>query len=214
MSRNVVTGLPVGRPVTDLGDEGRRVGLDSKGAHSQRRRPEPSYAGVIREGDVKSINCVYAAALIAGWAAPHAHAELGGAPISLSAADHAAKVRVMRPANRAADGLTTNPAVYIVRESTLESGTVIREYTSGDGIVFGVAWQGPTVPDLASVFGNYLRDYSAGVEAAHASRGWRTPVSVSTRNLVIKTGGHMGAFSGQAWLPPALPSGLTGNDIL
>lgn len=205
---------PTGHLVTALGDDG--VGGDliprertrSGGAPNRLTRVLPG------EGDVRSINCVYAAALIAGWATPHAYAELGGAPISLSAADHAAKVRVMRPANRAADGLTTNPAVYIVRESTLESGTVIREYTSGDGIVFGVAWQGPTVPGLASVFGNYLRDYSAGVEAAHARRGWRTPVSVSTRNLVIKTGGHMGAFSGQAWLPPALPSGLTGNDIL
>lgn len=163
---------------------------------------------------MKSISCAYATALIAGLAMPYAHAELGGAPMSLSAADHAAKVRVIRPANRAADGLTANPAAYIIRESTLGSGTVIREYTSGDGIVFGIAWQGPTVPDLASVFGGYLRDYSAGVEAAHALRGWRTPVSVSTSNVVIKTGGHMGTFSGQAWLPPALPSGLTGNDIL
>jgi hypothetical protein len=167
-----------------------------------------------QERDVKSISCACATALIAGFATPHAHAELGGAPMSLSAADHAAKVRVMRPANRAADGQTANPAVYIVRESALGSGTVIREYTSGDGIVFGIAWQGPTIPDLASMLGGYLHDYSAGVEAAHALRGWRTPVSVSTRNLVIKTGGHMGAFSGQAWLPPALPSGLTGNDIL
>lgn len=213
MSINVVAS-PCGAPGYRSRRPRRRGLLDSKGAHSQRRRPEPSYAGVVREGNVKSISYAYAAALIAGLATPHAHAELGGAPISLPAADQAAKVRVMRPANRAADGLTANPAVYIVRETTLGSGTVIREYTSGDGIVFGIAWQGPTIPDLGSLLGGYLRDYSAGVEVAHALRGWRTPVSVSARNLVIKTGGHMGAFSGQAWLPPALPPGLTGNDIL
>jgi hypothetical protein len=30
---------------------------------------------------------------------------------------------------------------------------------------------------------------------------------------VIRTGGHMGAFAGQAWLPAALPAGLSGTDI-
>jgi hypothetical protein len=55
--------------------------------------------------------------------------------------------------------------------------------------------------------------YTAGVQAAHAAHGWRAPVSVATSGLVIRTGGHMGSFAGQAWLPAALPAGLTGNDI-
>ncbi|WP_407060609.1 DUF2844 domain-containing protein [Burkholderia ubonensis] len=104
-------------------------------------------------------------------------------------------------------------AAYTVRELSLASGTVIHEYTSAAGTVFGVAWRGPSMPDLGQVFGSYLPQYKAGVEAAHAARGWRAPVSVDSSAIVIRTGGHMGSFSGQAWLPQALPAGVTGNDI-
>jgi hypothetical protein len=30
---------------------------------------------------------------------------------------------------------------------------------------------------------------------------------------VVHSGGHMGAFAGQAWLPQALPAGVSGSDI-
>ncbi|MDS0860175.1 DUF2844 domain-containing protein [Burkholderia pseudomultivorans] len=153
-----------------------------------------------------------AAAMGVLWAV-HAHAELGGAPMSPPANDPAATVRATQRAMRSADGAQASAAAYTVREITLGSGTVIHEYTSVSGTVFGLAWHGPTMPDLASLLGSYFPQYTAGIEAAHAARGWRAPVSVSTSDLVIRTGGHMGAFSGQAWLPTALPAGLTGNDI-
>jgi hypothetical protein len=147
----------------------------------------------------------------------HAHAELGGAPMSPPADDHAATVRAMQRAMRSADGAqasaAANTAAYTVREITLGSGTVIHEYTTAGGTVFGLAWRGPSMPDLESLLGNYFPQYTAGVQAAHAARGWRAPVSVNTSGLVIRTGGHMGAFAGQAWLPNALPAGLTGTDI-
>ncbi|RQZ11943.1 DUF2844 domain-containing protein [Burkholderia sp. Bp9031] len=143
----------------------------------------------------------------------HAHAELGGAPMSPPADDHAATVRAMQRAMRSADGAQASTAAYTVREITLGSGTVIHEYTSAAGTVFGLAWRGPSMPDLASLLGSYFPQYTAGVQAAHAARGWRAPVSVDTSGLVIRTGGHMGAFAGQAWLPAALPAGLSGPDI-
>lgn len=143
----------------------------------------------------------------------HAQAELGGAPMSPPADDHAASVRAMQRAMRSTDGAQANTAAYTVREITLGSGTVIHEYTSAAGTVFGLAWRGPSMPDLASLLGSYFPQYTAGVEAAHAARGWRAPVSVNTNGLVIRTGGHMGAFAGQAWLPATLPAGLTGTDI-
>jgi len=144
----------------------------------------------------------------------HAQAELGGGPMSPPVADTAATVHSLQRTIQAASGSTTGaPASYTVHEITLGSGTVIREYVSTGGSVFGVAWQGPTIPDLKSLFGSHFPQYTAGVESAHAARGWRAPVSVDTDSLVIHTGGHMGAFSGQAWLPQALPAGMTGNDI-
>nr|WP_249180080.1 DUF2844 domain-containing protein [Burkholderia dolosa] len=155
----------------------------------------------------------HAAAAIGVLWTVHAHAELGGAPMSPPADDRAATVRALQRAMRSADGAQTSAAAYTVREITLGSGTVIHEYASAAGTVFGLAWRGPTMPDLAALLGSYFPQYTAGVQAAHAARGWRAPVSVDTSALVIRTGGHMGAFSGQAWLPAALPAGLTGNDI-
>lgn len=146
------------------------------------------------------------------WAV-HAQAELGGAPMSSPAADTAARVRALQPALRSAGGSSASAAAYTVRELTLGTGTVVREYVSSAGTVFGVSWQGPTMPDLSSVLGSYAPQYTAGVQAAHRAAGWRAPVSVDTSGVVIRTGGHMGAFSGQAWVPQALPAGMTGNDI-
>ena len=87
----------------------------------------------------------------------HAYAELGGAPMSPPADDRAATVRALQRAMRSADGMQTSTAAYTVREITLGSGTVIHEYTSAAGSVFGLAWQGPTMPDLASLLGSYFR---------------------------------------------------------
>ncbi|KAF1018979.1 MAG: hypothetical protein GAK30_03377 [Paracidovorax wautersii] len=108
---------------------------------------------------------------------------------------------------------TTAAASFTVRETTLGSGTVIREYLDTNGIVFGLAWRGPVKPDLAELLGNYFPQYTAAIQAARAARGPRSPVAVEADNLVVRAGGHMGSFSGQAWLPQALPAGVAGSDI-
>ncbi|SED59068.1 Protein of unknown function [Burkholderia sp. WP9] len=158
-----------------------------------------------------------------------AHAGLGGTPMTPpsdasvssrtiqpgSGAANAAQ-SVMRSASSAASSASasTSSASYTVRETTLGSGTVIREYLAADGSVFGIAWHGPQMPDLNDLLGNYFPQYVAGVKAARASRGGgRGPVAVDQSSLVVRSGGHMGAFSGQAWLPPALPAGVSGSDI-
>lgn len=163
-----------------------------------------------------------------------AHAGLGGTPMtppsdasvssrtiqSGSGAANAAQ-SVMRSASSAASSASASTSTssasspsYTVRETTLGSGTVIREYLAADGSVFGIAWHGPQMPDLNDLLGNYFPQYVAGVKAARASRGGgRGPVAVDQSSLVVRSGGHMGAFSGQAWLPPALPVGVSGSDI-
>jgi len=80
--------------------------------------------------------------------------------------------------------------------------------------VFGIAWRGPQMPDLNEMLGSYFPQYVAGVKAVKAGRGGgRGPVAVDQSGLVVHSGGHMGAFNGQAWLPPALPAGVSGSDI-
>lgn len=145
-----------------------------------------------------------------------AQAVLGGAPMTPPPTDTAATVRLLQrsvQSSTAAASGTSSAASYTVRETTLGSGTVIHEYLSASGTVFGIAWHGPVMPNLSDLLGSYFPQYEAGVQAAHAARGLRTPVSVDTSGLVVRTGGHMGSFSGQAWLPQALPAGLAGDDI-
>ena len=120
---------------------------------------------------------------------------------------------VMRSASGAASSASAS-ASYTVRETTLGNGTVVREYLAADGTVFGVAWRGPQMPDLNEMLGSYFPQYVAGVKAARAARGGaRGPVAVDQSSLVVQSGGHMGSFTGRAWLPPALPAGVSGFDI-
>jgi len=100
-------------------------------------------------------------------------------------------------------------AAYSVHELQTPSGTVVREYVSPAGIVFGIAWQGPSMPDLRQVLGAYFDRY---VEAA-AKRSARGPVAIEQPGLVMQSGGHMRAFIGRAYIPEALPPGVAADAI-
>jgi hypothetical protein len=97
----------------------------------------------------------------------------------------------------------TTQRAYSIHVITMPSGTLVREYVAPNGIVFGVAWQGPTLPDLKSVLGASFDPY---VAATTMRRG--TPLAVSTSDLVVYSGGHLRAFAGYAYLPPAVPAGV------
>ena len=43
-----------------------------------------------------------------------------------------------------------------VHEIQASSGTVVREFISPAGKVFGVAWEGPWLPDLREMLGMYF----------------------------------------------------------
>lgn len=159
-----------------------------------------------------------------------ASAALGGAPMSTPS--DATAVSTTAPTVHAASSATAtgmaSPAAsptaspasgtaasgrYSVRTTQLSSGTSVREYIGADGNVFGIAWSGPRVPDLPTLLGTYFPQYASGVQALRAARHGRGPVSLKQSDLVVHSGGHMGSFFGQAWLPRALPAGITGADI-
>jgi Protein of unknown function (DUF2844) len=166
---------------------------------------------------IRAIHSAVPAALVSvgllGLAAP-ARAVLGGAPMSTPAD---ATARTIAPVARAAS--TTGgsamaiPANYTVKETTLSSGTLVREYIAPNGTVFGIAWIGPRAPDLSVLLGTYFPQYVSRVNELRAQQGRRGPIAVEDPELVVRTGGHMGSFAGQAWLPQALPAGVTGDDI-
>jgi uncharacterized membrane protein len=71
-------------------------------------------------------------------------------------------------------------------------GTTVNEYASSTGQIFAYSWQGPTMPDLPALLGAYNASYRA---------------------VVVESGGQMRSYVGRAWLPGALPAGVTPADL-
>jgi Protein of unknown function (DUF2844) len=99
--------------------------------------------------------------------------------------------------------VVTTHAAYTVHLLRLPSGTAVREYVAPGGIVFGVAWEGPTLPDLKATLGLAFDQYVA-VSATRRT----SPATVSNSHLVIVSGGHLRAFAGHAYVPQAVPAGV------
>jgi hypothetical protein len=112
-------------------------------------------------------------------------------------------------------GSRTTKAVesYTVHEIQASTGTVVREYLSPEGKVFAVAWNGPRLPDLRQLFGGYFEPYRAAVQSRSGARMVRGPVTIDQPGLAVQIGGHVGAFSGRAYVPDMLPSGVRAEDI-
>jgi hypothetical protein len=109
---------------------------------------------------------------------------------------------------------TTKAAdAYTVHEIQAATGTVVREYLSPEGKVFALAWNGPRLPDLRQVLGSYFEQYRAAVQSQSGPRMARRPVMINQPGLVVQIGGHVGAFSGRAYVPEMLPSGVRAEEI-
>lgn len=102
---------------------------------------------------------------------------------------------------------------YTVHEIQAATGTVVREYLSPEGKVFALAWNGPRLPDLRQVLGSYFEQYRAAVQSQSGPRMARRPVMINQPGLVVQIGGHVGAFSGRAYVPEMLPSGVRAEEI-
>jgi Protein of unknown function (DUF2844) len=99
---------------------------------------------------------------------------------------------------------------YTMHELQAPSGTAVREYVGPTGIVFGVAWQGPLMPDLRQVLGAHYDEYVAAVAARRTRRG---PVSVELPGLVVQSSGRMRGFVGKAYVPETLPPGVSVEEV-
>jgi hypothetical protein len=102
-------------------------------------------------------------------------------------------------------------ANYVTRDTTLSTGTHIREYVSNSGIVFAVVWDGPVLPDLKALLGEHFDTMVA--ESARMPRAGRSHLATDDPEVVIHSGGHMRAFEGNAWIPAAFPAGFTADDV-
>jgi len=107
-------------------------------------------------------------------------------------------------------------AKYSVHVITTPYGTVVREYVAPDGTVFGVAWRGPFLPNFQQILGdNYQKFVQAAQEARSGAvrHSRNAPLSVTRPDFVMRSGGHMRAYAGRAYLPGLVPQGVDPKDI-
>ncbi len=98
---------------------------------------------------------------------------------------------------------------YKVHELSSANGTVVKEFVSPAGMVFGVTWQAPQMPNLQQVLGNHNM---AELQQALASRSRHhsgAPLIVRTAQLVFVSGGHMRSFHGYAYVPSLVPANVS-----
>lgn len=100
---------------------------------------------------------------------------------------------------------------YTALETTLPTGTHVREYVSNTGKVFAVSWSGPFMPDLKELLGTYFE--TMVTDSSKSPAAGNSQLVIAKPDVVIQSGGHMGALEGRAWIPDQLPKGFSASDI-
>jgi Protein of unknown function (DUF2844) len=108
---------------------------------------------------------------------------------------------------------STDTRNYTIHEMTTPTGVVVREYVSSAGQVFGVAWQGPFMPDMRQILGSYFHQFSRAVKAKRESRPNRSLLLIREPGIVVESNGHMRAYSGRAYDPRLLPEGVHEHEV-
>lgn len=116
-----------------------------------------------------------------------------------------------RKALAAVKRATTTQANYTVQE-VASAGVTVREYVSPSGVVFAVAWNGYTWPDLSVLLGSYHQEYKVAKQQTPRRHGQRQQQIVSG-NVVVETWGHMRNLQGRAYVPSLVPAGVNINEI-
>ena len=110
---------------------------------------------------------------------------------------------------------------YSVQEIKSGERTVVREYVSPSGLVFGVAWHGPAMPNLQQLLGSYFTEFQQmrgtydadSSQTARSSARRRGPIVVRTDKLVVESGGHMRSFHGRAFVPGLFPPNISAEVV-
>jgi hypothetical protein len=108
---------------------------------------------------------------------------------------------------------STDARGFSIHEMTTPVGVVVREYVSASGRVFGVAWQGPFMPDMRQILGTYFQHFSRAAKAERDRHRSRNLLLITEPGIFVESGGHIRAYSGRAYDPGLLPEGIHGNDV-
>lgn len=87
-----------------------------------------------------------------------------------------------------------------------DASVQVVEFTNPAGQVFAVTWRGHTKPDLQQLFGRYASDYRASFTRRGAHPSGQAYLA---GDMVVMSGGRLGAFQGYAYLPALVPAGFS-----
>lgn len=156
---------------------------------------------------IKSMSAVILALLL-----DSAFAALGGSPEKFEAGSVVCKGSETSRSATAMASSRNGQASYSIRDTTLPTGTLVREYVSDDGIVFAVSWKGQFQPNLRKLLGErYFKTMTD--HAKQKPAGKKSRLEIEDPEVVIRSRGHMRSHEGRAWLPSQLPPGFSESDI-
>ncbi|MGD0222284.1 MAG: DUF2844 domain-containing protein [Terriglobia bacterium] len=95
---------------------------------------------------------------------------------------------------------------YNLHQITMKDGSVVNEFVSPAGIVFGISWQSHFMPNLQQLLGAHMADLQQGQRTRVVPR---RAVTIQTDNFVFSSFGHMRSFRGRSYVPGLVPANLT-----
>jgi hypothetical protein len=102
----------------------------------------------------------------------------------------------------------TKSDLYSVSEIKTE-GFKVKQFVAADSkTVFAVKWQGMGRPDLSVLLGTYYQDYNTALTAMPHNHG-RAPTEITTSDIRVRLWGRQKNYGGVAFIPNAMPTGLT-----
>jgi hypothetical protein len=101
---------------------------------------------------------------------------------------------------------------YSLHEITTAAGTLVHEYTTTQGTVFALTWQGALPPDLAQLFGSYYKQYQDAARA-QSRPGMHRQLNFANPDFVVESTGRLRNFRGKAYVPSLVPAGVSVADL-
>jgi len=93
-----------------------------------------------------------------------------------------------------------------------QNGNTVKEFSSLEGVVFAVSWQGISKPDLNALFGTYFAEYKTAFEDVPKQYGVKT-LNLKTTKMVIRRGGRMRDQRGFVYVPSLVPEGVIVEEL-
>ncbi len=107
---------------------------------------------------------------------------------------------------------STQKVGYAVHELRAETGIVVHEFSTPEGKIFAVAWEGPILPDLRQLLGSHFDDFQRAAEMRNR-KGVRGPLFIQQNGLTVELGGHMRSYRGKAYLSNEMPGSLKAEEL-